>query len=38
MVDENQMTESKKISAMNHETPEFLESDYDEKTCTRWKI
>ena len=24
------MVESKKVSAVNHEAPEFLESDYDE--------
>ena len=24
------MTESKKVSAMNHEAPEFLESDYND--------
>ena len=29
MVDELQMVESKKVSAVNHETAEFLENDYD---------
>ena len=28
-VDEIQMTESNKFSAVNHEEPEFLDSDYD---------
>ena len=28
MVDELHMVESKKVSAINHEAPEFLESDY----------
>ena len=30
MVDELHMVESKKVSAVNHEAPEFLESGYDE--------
>ena len=29
VVDEIQMTESKKLSAVNHKSPEFLEIDYD---------
>ena len=29
MMDELQMVESKKVSAVNNETAEFLESDYD---------
>ena len=29
MVDELHMVESKKVCAINHEVPEFLESDYD---------
>ena len=30
MADELCMFESKKVSAVNHESPEFLEMDYDE--------
>ena len=30
VVDELHMIESKKVSAVNHEAPEFLENDYDE--------
>ena len=29
MADELRMFESKKVSAVNHESPEFLEIDYD---------
>ena len=30
VVDEIQITESKKVSAVNHDAPEVLESDYNE--------
>ena len=38
VVDEIRMIESRKLSAVNHEAPEFLEIITMITTCTRWKI